>query len=74
MAWTITVHDAKGNVKEHKINLSKETEDAIENGGYTKIWCNCKNPDRNNLIYKKNYLGVNHGYVCPKCKKYVEIG
>ena len=44
---------------------------------YKKLFCKCNYLKENPNIpveYVENYLGVNHGYICPKCKKFVQIG
>ena len=38
-----------------------------------KLWCQC-GYEGEDTTYVENYLGVRHGWICPKCKKYVQIG
>lgn len=39
------------------------------------IWCNCENKEyAMNAIYVEHYKGVNHGWICPHCRKFTQIG
>lgn len=44
---------------------------------YDNLVCKCdyleKHP-KSNPEYVKNYNGVSHGWICPKCKKFIQIG
>lgn len=40
------------------------------------IWCECENREELSEYaeYVEHYKGVNHGWICPECKKFVQIG
>lgn len=40
------------------------------------LWCNCGGADNPNIEkeYVEDYLGVDHGWICTKCGKFVQIG
>ena len=44
---------------------------------YNNLFCKCdyfeKHPNIN-PEYVEHYKGVNHGWICPKCKHFVQIG
>ncbi len=60
-----------------KIN---ETDTQIQNSLFEKliethserVWCTCE--DKNHTDYVEHYKGVNHGWICLKCKRFVQIG
>lgn len=75
MKITLTEVDLNGNeigTTELDMEITQEEIDA-----YSKLFCECdyleKHPN-SSTIYVKNYKGVNHGYICPKCKKFSQIG
>lgn len=44
---------------------------------YEDLICKCNYLETHSNAqpkYVKNYLGVSHGWICPHCKKYVQIG
>lgn len=62
---TIEITDIEMDIKE------KEFEE------YNNLFCKCdyleKHPKLNSE-YVRNYKGVSHGWICPKCKKITQIG
>jgi hypothetical protein len=51
------------------------TETPIKSKKQPNIWCHCNNEEyANNAIYVEDYKGVNHGWICPHCRKFVQIG
>lgn len=44
---------------------------------YGKLFCDCKylkeHPNKQ-PEYVEHYKGVSHGWICPKCEKFVQIG
>lgn len=56
------------------VDLDITEEDMV---AYEKLFCDCGYLDTHpqmNAIYVENHMGVNHGWICPKCKKFVQIG
>ena len=57
-----------------KINVDITEKELKE---YDKLFCKCtylkENPN-SNPKYVENYKGVSHGWICPKCKNFVQIG
>lgn len=51
-----------------ELGISKEDWDE-----YLGLFCKCDKPSEDH-VYVKNYNGVNHGYICTKCKKFIQIG
>ena len=72
--WTINVEEPNGSTKTVTLNMSKEFEEQAKEE--EKLWCKCSNTKESveDAEYVENYLGVKHGYICPKCKKFVQIG
>ena len=72
MEITLTEVDLKGNkIGETKIDMDVTKEEMKE---YDALFCKCKNPNHDNAKYVENYMGVSHGWICPKCKKFLQIG
>lgn len=71
----LTEVDSKGNEIETtsiKINLTKK-----ELKEYQKLYCECNYLEKHQEElpeYVENYNGVSHGWICPKCKKFIQIG
>ncbi|MNL91121.1 hypothetical protein D3C81_08490 [compost metagenome] len=42
-------------------------------GAKDVVWCRCRYKGKA-LKYVTNYRGQNHGWICPKCKRYKQIG
>ena len=38
-----------------------------------KLYCSCEEEEKK-PIYVENYNGIKHGWLCGKCKKFVQIG
>lgn len=75
MKFSLTEVDLNGNkIGTTTIDMNI-TEKELEE--YQNIWCDCdyleKHPEKN-AEYIENYLGTSHGWICPNCKKYVQIG
>lgn len=51
-----------------EINISEEALNE-----YMALFCNCEEED-DNPQYVENHMGVNHGWICRKCRKFVQIG
>ena len=75
MKFTLTEIDDKGN----KIGVSELDLDATEKEieEYDKLFCKCdylkKHPDEKPK-YVENHKGINHGWICPKCNLFIQIG
>ena len=44
---------------------------------YEALFCEChylEQHPNSNAEYVEKYNGVNHGWICPKCKKFTQIG
>ena len=44
---------------------------------YEDLFCKCnflENNPKKTPKYVENYNGVSHGWICPKCKKFTQIG
>ena len=64
MKFTLTETDINGNpINTTEIDLDV-TEKEMEE--YNNLFCKCD--------YLEHYKGVNHGWICPKCKHFVQIG
>lgn len=37
------------------------------------VWCHCGYTG-SNADYVEHYKGVNHGWICPKCKRFIQVG
>lgn len=37
-----------------------------------KTWCTCENKNDTNFV--QNYQGVSHGWICTRCKRFVQMG
>ena len=75
MKFTLTETDINGNpINTTEIDLDV-TEKEMEE--YNNLFCKCdyleKHPNIN-AEYVEHYKGVNHGWICPKCKHFVQIG
>lgn len=72
MKVTLTEIDINGKkigTTEIDVDVTKE-----EMEEYNKLFCECKNPNYNTSKYVENYNGVSHGWICSKCKKFLQIG
>ena len=66
---TLIEEDLDGNVlSKTEVNVSDDEMDE-----FSKLFCECENPD-SEPKFRRNYMGVNHGWVCRKCGKFVQIG
>ena len=65
--------DINGNeIGETEIDITKE-----ELEEYEALFCEChylEQHPNSNAEYVEKYNGVNHGWICPKCKKFTQIG
>ena len=61
----------RNKIGETKIDMDVTKEEMKE---YDALFCKCKNPNHDNAKYVENYMGVSHGWICPKCKKFLQIG
>lgn len=55
-----------------EMDYSKEELEA-----FYDLFCECDYLDNNPKVQPKfvtNYKGVSHGWICPKCRKFVQIG
>ena len=75
MKIKLTEVDINGNkigTTELDMDVTQEEIDA-----YNELFCECdyleKHPNLN-ARYVENYKGVSHGWICPKCKKFTQIG
>ena len=76
MKFSLTEVDIKTNEEirttELEIDITQEELDE-----YSKLFCNCnylqEHPNKQ-AEYVEHYKGVSHGWICPKCKKFVQIG
>lgn len=44
---------------------------------YKELFCKCDYLEKHpklNPEYVENYNGISHGWICPKCKKFIQIG
>lgn len=73
MKITLTEVDLNGNeIGTTEVETTQEKLNA-----YRELFCECDYLEKHPnvcTIYVKNYKGVNHGYICPKCKKFTQIG
>lgn len=51
-----------------EINISEEALNE-----YMALFCDCENEETKPL-YVEDYMGVDHGWICRKCRKFVQIG
>lgn len=75
MKFTLTEVDQNGNkIETTELDMDITQEELDE---YSKLFCKCdyleKHPNEN-PIYVENYNSVSHGWICPHCKKFVQIG
>lgn len=85
-----TKQKKKRKKEDNKITLRQvdfKTEEVIEEieldisdddfNEYLKLFCDCGYIEDNPHIspeYVEGHMGVDHGWICPKCKKFVQIG
>ena len=73
----VAYQDENGNITESDIQLDLTPEEEEFFKESEKLYCKCdyleKHP-RANEKYVENYKGVNNGYICPGCKKFIQIG
>lgn len=59
-------------------NIILETEEEKEKlAEYQKLFCDCEidhTEEENAPRYEEGHLGVDHGWVCEECDKFVQIG
>lgn len=76
MKFTLTQIDIETNKKIATTELDMNITEK-EMNEYSQLWCDCNylksNPDKQPK-YVENYKGVSHGWICPKCKKFIQIG
>lgn len=75
MKFTLTEVDQNGNkIETTELNMDITQEELDE---YSKLFCKCdyleKHPNIN-AEYVEHYKDVSHGWICPKCKHFVQIG
>ena len=74
--WNITVHEADGTTKNVALDMPEEFDEKVKEE--EKLWCKCGTMDHpENKVeakYVENYMGVDHGWICPNCGKFVQIG
>jgi hypothetical protein len=51
----------------------REIYEELKRGVLDETWCHCGYTGTN-VKYVRNYRGVSHGYTCPKCKRFKQIG
>lgn len=75
MKVTLTQVDINGNkITDHEIETSITEKEWEE---YGKLFCDCNYLETHpnvNAEYVEHYKGVSHGWICPKCKKFTQIG
>lgn len=71
MKFKVTQTDIHGNVIDVSTIDVDVTEEELEEE--MKLYCSCDEID-DNPQYVENHLGVNHGYICRRCKKFIQIG
>lgn len=75
MKFTLKQVDINGNeIETTEIDMDVTQEEMDE---YNNLFCECdylKKHPKINAKYVENYNGVSHGWICPKCKKFVQIG
>ena len=75
MKFTLTEVDDKGNkISETKLDMNITEKELDE---YDKLFCKCdylKNNPEELPEYVENYKGVKHGWICPECKLFTQIG
>ncbi len=75
MVFHLTQVDTKGKtIGVTDIDMDVTGEELKE---YNNLFCECDYLEKHpklNPEYVKNYNGVSHGWICPKCKKFVQIG
>lgn len=75
MKIKLTEVDINGNeieTTELDMDITQEEMDA-----YNDLFCECDYLEKHPNVctkYVTNYMGVSHGYICPKCKKFNQIG
>lgn len=73
MVWNITLTDVNGNeIKKVEVDMPKEFDERAKEE--EKLWCRCGYETDGDAEYVEDYLGVDHGWICPKCQKFVQIG
>lgn len=74
MEFNVKIEE-NGQITETKVNLKGYTEKDLQKEN--ALYCSCNYLENNpgiNSIYVENHLGVNHGWICPSCKKFTQIG
>lgn len=75
MKINVTETDIKGNpINTTELDLDITQEELEE---YGKLFCSCNYLKKHPNIYPEyveHYKNVSHGWICPKCKKFVQIG
>ena len=75
MEFSLRIERTDGEVEETKVNLKGVTEEDLK--AYNEKWCECDylatHPNAQTK-YVENYLGERHGWICPSCKKFTQIG
>lgn len=75
MKFKLREVDLNGNeigVSELDLNVTQEQLDEYDNS-----FCKCDFRKENSTLhvdYVEHYKGVSHGWICTKCKKFVQIG
>ena len=64
--------DPKTGEELSRTEISGVSEEELESYR-RRLFCSCKEPD-SEPEYREGHLGVNHGWVCRKCDKFVQIG
>lgn len=60
----------------NRVRVILETEEEkAEVNKYAELFCDCKDKDEDDHPrYAEGHMGVNHGWVCNTCDKFVQIG
>ena len=73
----MVIHLTEVDIKGKKIGVTDIDITEEELKEYNNIFCECDYLEKHSKLnpkYVKNYNGVSHGWICPKCKKFVQIG
>lgn len=72
--WKLTLHNPDGTQETTTLNMSEDFDELVKEE--EKLWCDCggvDNPDVEKK-YVEDYMGVDHGWICSNCGKFVQIG
>lgn len=63
-----------GWVEGETIEIEETEEDKAMWKEYAKLFCKCEHKDEPEASYVENWMGVNHGWICPHCHMFKQIG